>query len=95
MSLVGPRPEVRKYTKYYSPAEQMILFSVKPGITDYASIEYSKENEILSMVSDPEAYYIQTILPEKIKLNLIYIENFTLKNYMKIIWVTFFKLLNH
>ena len=95
MSLVGPRPEVRKYTRYYSLAQQMILSSVKPGITDNASIQYSKENEILSEVADPEAFYINVILPEKIKLNLVYIENLTLKNYLKIILVTFFKLLNH
>ncbi len=95
MSIVGPRPEVRKYTAYYSPADQMIVFSVKPGITDYASIEYSKENELLSTVPDPEYYYINVLLPAKIKLNLVYIENPTLGNYLSIILRTFVKLLSH
>jgi len=95
MSLVGPRPEVRKYTNYYTPAHQMIVFSVKPGITDYASIEYSKENELLSTISDPEQYYINVILPEKIKLNLIFIENPSLGNYLHIILHTVIKLFKH
>jgi lipopolysaccharide/colanic/teichoic acid biosynthesis glycosyltransferase len=95
MSLVGPRPEVRKYTELYSPAHQMIVFSVKPGITDYASIEYSKENELLSSVPDPEKFYISDVLPAKIKLNLIFIENPTLRNYLRIILRTIVKLFNH
>jgi lipopolysaccharide/colanic/teichoic acid biosynthesis glycosyltransferase len=95
MSLVGPRPEVRKYTAYYSLAHQMILFSVKPGITDYASIEYSKENELLSAVPDPEKFYINEIMPAKIKLNLLFIENPSLGNYLRIIFLTFVKIFNH
>jgi lipopolysaccharide/colanic/teichoic acid biosynthesis glycosyltransferase len=95
MSLVGPRPEVRRYTELYSPAHQMIVLSVKPGITDVASIEYSKENELLSNVSDPESYYINNVLPAKVRLNLIFIENPTFGNYLRIIFKTIGKLFTH
>lgn len=95
MSLVGPRPEVRKYTEQYSLANQMIVLSVKPGITDIASIEYSKENELLSGVNDPEKYYIDVLMPAKIRLNLNFIENPTLSNYLRIIIKTIDKLIRH
>ncbi len=95
MSLVGPRPEVRHYTKLYTLAQQMIVFSVKPGITDHASIEYSKENELLSNFTDSENAYIKTVLPAKIQLNLIFIENYTLGNYMRILIRTIGKLISH
>ena len=74
MSLVGPRPEVRKYVEMYS-AEQKKVLSVRPGITDYASILYSNENELLSRSEDPEQHYISKVMPAKLKLNLKYIEN--------------------
>jgi lipopolysaccharide/colanic/teichoic acid biosynthesis glycosyltransferase len=74
MSLVGPRPEVRKYVDMYSE-EQIKIIRVKPGITDVASIEYSNENEILSKYDDPEEGYIREVLPAKIILNLQYINN--------------------
>ncbi|CAN5905415.1 sugar transferase [soil metagenome] len=73
MSLVGPRPEVRKYVAMYSP-EQMRVLDVQPGITDYASIEYSDENELLAKSADPEKTYIKEIMPAKLKLNMKYIE---------------------
>ena len=95
MSLVGPRPEVRRYTELYSPAHQMIVFSVKPGITDLASIEYSKENELLSSAPDPEKFYVNVVLPAKIRLNLIFIENPTLTNYLRIIFRTISRLFSH
>lgn len=95
MSLVGPRPEVRKYTEQYSLANQMIVLSVKPGITDIATIEYSKENELLSGVNDPEKYYIDVVMPAKIRLNLNFIENPTLSNYLRIIIKTIDKLIRH
>ena len=95
MSLVGPRPEVRQYTEQYSLANQMIVLSVKPGITDLASIEYSKENELLSNVTDPEKYYVDVVMPAKIKLNLNFIENPTLSNYLRIIIMTINKLIRH
>ncbi len=95
MSLVGPRPEVRRYADLYTPALQTIVLSVRPGITDFASIEYSNENELLSKVKDPEHFYINEVLPAKIKLNLIFIENPTFGNYMRIIFRTVGKILTH
>lgn len=95
MSLVGPRPEVRRYADLYTPALQTIVLSVRPGITDFASIEYSNENELLSKVNDPEHFYINEVLPAKIKLNLIFIENPTFGNYMRIIFRTVGKILTH
>jgi lipopolysaccharide/colanic/teichoic acid biosynthesis glycosyltransferase len=95
MSLVGPRPEVRRYAELYSPAHQTIVFSVKPGITDIASIEYSKENELLSSVEDPEHFYVNEVLPSKVRLNLIFIENPTFSNYLRIILRTIGKLFTH
>lgn len=87
MSLVGPRPEVRKYVDMYTDEQRRVL-NVRPGITDYASIEYSDENTILGMADDPDKVYIEQIMPDKIKLNMIYIENNTLKEYFKIIFLT-------
>jgi lipopolysaccharide/colanic/teichoic acid biosynthesis glycosyltransferase len=92
MSLVGPRPEVRKYVDLYTP-EQLEVLTVKPGITDYASIEYANENEILGSVSDPERVYIQEIMPTKIQLNMKYIQNRSLNEYFKIIFLTFYKII--
>lgn len=91
MSLVGPRPEVRKYVNYYN-AEQMVVLSVRPGITDYASIEYADENTILGASSDPEKVYIEKIMPHKIKLNMKFILNQTIFEYWKIIFLTMFKI---
>ena len=88
MSLVGPRPEVRKYVEMYTAAQQKVL-SVRPGITDYASIEYVNENEMLSQAEDPERTYIEDIMPDKIQLNMKYLEHYTLKEYFKIIFLTF------
>ena len=91
MSLVGPRPEVRKYVDLYTDEQQKVL-SVKPGITDYASIEYMDENEILGKSSDPEKTYIEEIMPEKIKYNMKYISNKNLFEYFKIILLTVLKI---
>ncbi len=74
MSFVGPRPEVRKYVELYSEEQKKIL-SVRPGITDVASIKYRNENEILEKQEDPEKYYIEYIMPDKIALNLEYISD--------------------
>lgn len=87
MSLVGPRPEVRAYVNLYSSEQKMVL-SVKPGITDYSSIEYADENGILGMATDPEQLYIDEIMPRKILLNMKYINNPTLNEYFKIIFLT-------
>ena len=91
MSLVGPRPEVRKYVELYTDEQQKVL-SAKPGITDYASIEYMDENEILGKSSDPEKTYIEEIMPEKIKYNMKYINNKSLFEYFKIILLTVLKI---
>jgi len=72
MSLVGPRPEVRRYVDLYTPAQRQVL-ALKPGITDYASIEYSNENELLGNAENPEDVYINEIMPAKLHLNLKYI----------------------
>jgi lipopolysaccharide/colanic/teichoic acid biosynthesis glycosyltransferase len=88
MSLVGPRPEVKKYVDLYT-AEQRRVLSVRPGITDYASIEYVDENEILGKADDPDRVYVEEIMPAKIRLNMRYIENRNLKEYFKIIGLTF------
>ena len=88
MSLVGPRPEVKKYVDLYTEEQRRVL-SVRPGITDYASIEYVDENEILGKADDPDRVYVEEIMPAKIKLNMRYIENRSLKEYFKIIGLTF------
>ncbi|MDQ3108534.1 MAG: sugar transferase [Bacteroidota bacterium] len=93
MSLVGPRPEVRKYVEMYSP-EQMRVLNVQPGITDYASIEYSNENELLAKSADPEKTYIEEIMPAKLKLNMKYIEEKSLATDLKIIFKTIFKIIS-
>ncbi|MEQ8199024.1 MAG: sugar transferase [Clostridiaceae bacterium] len=73
MSLVGPRPEVPRYVNMYSEEQRKVLL-VRPGITDLASIRYKDENDLLGSVEDPEQFYINTIMPDKLKLNLEYIE---------------------
>lgn len=87
MSLVGPRPEVRKYVDLYTP-DQIRVLSVVPGITDYASIEYVDENEILGKAQDPDKAYVEQILPDKIRYNMKYINNRCIKEYFKIIFLT-------
>ena len=74
MSVVGPRPEVPKYVALYNVQQRLVL-SVKPGLTDYASIKYVKENEILEKSSNPEQTYIDEIMPEELALNLEYISD--------------------
>jgi lipopolysaccharide/colanic/teichoic acid biosynthesis glycosyltransferase len=89
MSFVGPRPEVRRYVDLYSK-EQMKVLSVRPGITDPASIKYRNENDILSSQSNPEEYYIQHIIPDKLKINIDYINTQTFIKDIKIIFQTIF-----
>lgn len=93
MSLVGPRPEVKKYTDLYTPHQKQIL-TVKPGITDYASIEYINENEILGKSENPEKTYIDEIMPKKIELNLKYINEKSLYTDFKIIFRTILKIIS-
>ena len=87
MSLVGPRPEVRKYVDLYNDEQKRIL-EVRPGITDYASIEYRNENSILAQFDDPEKQYIEEIMQRKLQLNLRYIENRSVKEYFRILVLT-------
>jgi len=93
MSLVGPRPEVRKYVDLYN-AEQQKVLTVKPGITDYASIEYSNENEILAKAENPEQIYINEIMPHKLLLNLKYIHEQGFVTDVKIIFKTIGKIVS-
>lgn len=87
MSFIGPRPEVPKYVDMYTD-EQKIILKIRPGITDLASIEYRDENELLSKVKNPEDYYISVIMPNKIRLNLVYIKNMNVLEDIKIILKT-------
>ena len=72
MSFVGPRPEVPRYVELYTPYQRQVLL-VRPGITDYASIAYRNENDLLAGADDPERMYIETIMPDKIELNMKYL----------------------
>ncbi|HSG67152.1 MAG TPA: sugar transferase [Bacteroidales bacterium] len=87
MSFVGPRPEVRKYVDMYTH-EQMAVLQVRPGLTDYASLEYFDENNLLSSSPDPEKIYINEIMPAKLQLNLKYIREQSLSNDLRIIMRT-------
>jgi lipopolysaccharide/colanic/teichoic acid biosynthesis glycosyltransferase len=87
MSVVGPRPEVPKYVLLYNEEQQNVL-SIKPGITDFASIEYVRENELLSASSNPEKTYIEEIMPAKLALNLKYVREQSFLTDMKIILQT-------
>lgn len=84
MSLVGPRPEVPKYVELYDDYQEQILL-VQPGITDYASIEFRNESEILGESENPESKYINDIMPYKIELNIKYIKNISLYEDLKLI----------
>jgi lipopolysaccharide/colanic/teichoic acid biosynthesis glycosyltransferase len=89
MSLVGPRPELSKYVKHYSNEQRRVL-SVRPGITDPASLAYRNEEEILSGCKDPESYYLTAILPDKVSQNLAYLKDVTLTGDLRIIFLTIF-----
>ncbi|MBM3452997.1 MAG: sugar transferase [Bacteroidetes bacterium] len=92
MSVVGPRPEVKEYVNLYNE-EQLKVLNVKPGITDYASLYYFKENELLAQSVDPQKTYIEEIMPAKLKLNEKYLENPTVFHDIRIIYLTFGKIL--
>lgn len=91
MSIVGPRPEVEKYTRLYTDEQRKVL-SVRPGITDWASIKYIDENEILGQAEDPDKAYVEQIMPDKIKYNMRWIEKQNLFEYFRIIINTFFRI---
>jgi len=92
MSFVGPRPELRKYVNYY-PKEDLIVLSVRPGITGLASIEFRNEVELLKAAKDPEAFFIESIIPEKLKLNKLYIAKSSFWFDLKLIIITIFRVL--
>lgn len=88
MSLVGPRPEVRKYVDMYTE-EQMHVLDVRPGITDLASIRYRNENELLERVNDPDKYYVEVIMPDKLRINLEYVARHSFTFDIRLIFQTF------
>lgn len=92
MSLVGPRPEVKKYVDLYTPEQKKVL-SIRPGITDWASINYRDENVILGQSSNPEKDYIEKVMPDKLNYNLVYINNYGSLEYFKIIFMTICKVI--
>ena len=87
MSIVGPRPEVHEFVALYSDTQKKVL-EVKPGITDYASIEYFNENELLASSDNPKKTYVEKIMPDKLELNQKYLANPTLAHDLKIIFMT-------
>lgn len=93
MSIVGPRPEVPRYVLLYSEEQRRVL-SVQPGLTDYASIEYLDEQELLGKSDDPEKTYISEIMPAKLRLNLKYIEDRNFWLDLKLIFRTIFKIVD-
>ncbi len=92
MSLVGPRPEVKKYVDLYTE-EQLTVLQVKPGITDFASIEYARENELLGNATDPESVYINEIMPAKLQLNAKYIREQSTITDIRILYKTILKII--
>ncbi|MEM7725446.1 MAG: sugar transferase [Cyanobacteria bacterium P01_A01_bin.45] len=92
MSLVGPRPEVPKYVALYNPQQRQVL-KVSPGITDLASLEFRNENELLSRARDPEATYIDEIMPRKLALNMQYISQANISFDIMIIFKTLWSVL--
>jgi len=91
MSLVGPRPEVKKYVDLYS-SEQRKVLDFKPGITDPASIKYRKEQELLMKADDIETVYVKTIMPDKININIEYMSKASLAQDLKFIFLTIYKI---
>ena len=88
MSLVGPRPEVRKYVDMYSP-DQLHVLDVRPGITSLASLRYRNENEVLAKAEDPDKCYIEKVMPDKLAIDLEYVRKANLWNDIKLIFSTF------
>lgn len=94
MSIVGPRPEVAKYVNLYNE-EQLKVLNVKPGITDWASIKFRNENELLAQAEKPEEFYISEVMPAKLQMSLQYIKKNNLLVDLKIIWMTLKKVINN
>ncbi len=93
MSLVGPRPEVRKYVDMYTP-EQMKVLSVRPGITSLASIRYRNENDILAAADDPDRCYVEKVMQDKLAIDLEYVENHSFWYDIKLIFMTFWEIVS-
>lgn len=87
MSLVGPRPEVKKYVDLYTEEQRKVL-TIRPGITDWASINYRDENVILGKSSNPEKDYIEKVMQDKLRYNMLYINKYGVLEYLKIIFIT-------
>ncbi len=94
MSFVGPRPEVKRYADKYKENEKQV-FKLKPGITDYASIRFINENELLEGKTDPEKYYLEEIVPEKVKINLDYAKDATIFKDIVVIFKTIFRVVSN
>jgi len=92
MSLVGPRPEVKKYVDLYSEEQKKVLL-VRPGITDYASLDYFEESDLLAKSNDPEKTYIEVIMPAKLELNKKYLHDAGMATDLKIIGATLKRIL--
>lgn len=92
MSFVGPRPEVPRYVRHYNESQKKVL-SVRPGITDFASIYFKDESELLAKASDPESFYISDILPKKLELSLKYVERQSLYLDVMLVLKTIFSIL--
>ncbi len=93
MSLVGPRPEVRKYVDLYTP-EQMHVLDVRPGVTSLASIRYRNENDILAAAEDPDRCYIEKVMPDKLAIDLEYVANHSLWYDITLIFKTFWEIIS-
>jgi len=93
MHFVGPRPEVDEYVRLYTPEQKKVL-SVKPGITDYASLKYFKESELLATSKNPRETYIREVMPEKLRINLEYIDRRSFAEDLKIIFKTIGRILS-
>lgn len=93
MSLVGPRPEVRKYVDMYT-AEQMHVLDVRPGVTSLASIRYRNENELLDKAEDPDQFYIDVIMQDKLAIDLEYVRNVSFWYDIKLIFRTFWEIIS-
>ena len=91
MSLVGPRPEVPKYVNQYSE-EQLSLLSIRPGITDFASLYYFEEADLLAQAQNPEQTYIEEVLPKKLSFSLLYMKQKSLIKDVKVILATILRL---
>ncbi|WP_295991162.1 sugar transferase [uncultured Alistipes sp.] len=93
MSLVGPRPEVRKYVDMYTP-EQLHVLDVRPGITSLASIRYRNENELLDRAEDPDRCYVEEVMPDKLRIDLEYVADRSFAYDLKLIFRTFWEVVS-